>query len=106
MAEKMELPEGVSKEDAEKFLESQPIVFKTIETGPYSQIRIHKTSYKKRELLSIQKFWREPEPPLDDWQYGKAIAFKYEDIDDLIKGLTKMRKWCEENPKEDTQCPR
>ena len=99
MAEKIELPEGVSKEEAYKFLSSQPVVFKTIETGPNSLIKIHKTLFKGKELLSIQKFWRGSEE--DDWKYGKAITFKYEDIEDLIEGLTKMKSWCEEHPKEE-----
>lgn len=97
MAEKVELPKGVSKEEAEEFLNQQPVVFKTLEIGHNSQIRIHRTIYKNKELLSIQKFWRESEA--DDWQYGKAIVFKYEDIDEIIEGLTTMKSWCEEHPK-------
>ena len=77
---------------------SQPVVFKSIETGPNSLIRIHRTSYKGKECLSIQKFWRESEG--DDWQYGKAITFKYGNIEDLIEGLTAMKTWCEEHPEE------
>lgn len=99
MAEKMELPSGASKEDAEKFLKSQPIVFKTIETGPNSEIRIHKTFYKNKELLSIQKFWREDDT--QEWQFGKAITFHFEDIDDLMEGLTKMKTHLEEHPGEE-----
>ena len=96
MAEKTELPEGVTKEEADKFLSSQPVIFKTIKTGPNSLIRIWKNLYKGKELLSIQKFWRESEE--DEWQYGKAITFNYEAIEDIMEGLTKMKEWCEEHP--------
>ncbi len=100
MAEKLELPEGVSKEEAEEFLSHQPIIFKALLTGDNSQIRIHKTHYMNKELLSIQKFWRQDEK--SDWQYGKAITFKYESIEDLIEGLTSMKSWCEEHPEEES----
>jgi len=98
MVEKVELPVGVSVEDAKKFLKTlppPPRVFKEVETGYNSLIRVHQLNYKGRQLPAIQKFWRENEN--QDWQYGKAITFPYEAIDDLIDGLQRMKTWMEEN---------
>lgn len=93
MVEKVELPEGVSKEEAEKILSNQPIVFQEIEVGYNSLIRVHKSFYKGRPLLCIQKFWREGED--QEWKFGKAITFPDEAIEDLIEGLTKMKEYIE-----------
>lgn len=96
MAEEIKLPEGVTEKEAKKFLKSlkkEPIVFKEIEIGYNTILRIHKTYFKGRYLLAIQKFWREDET--QDWQYGKAISFPDEVIDDIIDGFTKMKTYVE-----------
>ena len=98
MAEKVELPEGVSEKDAEKFLKTlktHPPIFKEVETGYNSLIRIHQLNFRGKQLPAFQKFWRENET--QDWQYGKAITFPYEAIDDLIDGLQQMKAYIEEN---------
>jgi len=99
MAEKVELPEGVSEEDAKKFLKTLPPhspVFKEVETAYNSLIRVHQLNYKGKQLPAIQKFWREDETQA--WKYGKAITFPSEVIDNLIDGLQKMQAYIEENP--------
>jgi len=93
MAEKVELPPGVSKEQAEKVLKEQPVVFTEIETGYNSKIQIRKNFYKGKELFGIQRFWREDETK--DWQFGKAIDFPEESIDEVIEGFTKMKAYLE-----------
>lgn len=98
MVEKVELPEGVSEEDAKKFLKTLPThspVFKEVETGYNSIIRVHQLNYKGKQLPALQKFWRENET--QDWQYGKAITFPYEAITDIIEGLQKMQAYIEED---------
>ena len=99
MVEKVELPEGVSEEDAKKFLKTLPThppVFKEVETGYNALIRVHQLHYKGKQLPALQKFWRENET--QDWQYGKAITFPYEAIEGLIDGLQQMQAYMEENP--------
>jgi len=100
MVEKMDLPEGVSEKEAEKFLsrlKKEPIIFQEIEVGYNSVIRIQKSYYEGRELYGLQKFWREDES--QDWQYGKAITFSRtsieEKIDNVIEGFTKMKAFLE-----------
>jgi hypothetical protein len=68
----------------------KPIIFKEIEVGPNTILRVQKTYYKGKELLGIQKFWRQD--PTEEWQYGKIITFPDEAIDDLIEGLKKMKE--------------
>lgn len=94
MVEKVDLPEGVSKEEAKEILSTHPSIFKEIPVGYNSMIRIWKTFYKGRPLLSIQKFWRAEDN--QEWQFGKAITFPEEVIEDLIEGLTKMKEYLEE----------
>jgi len=94
MVEKVELPKGASKKEAEKFLSSlkeEPIIFKEIEIGSNSILRIQKTYFKGRELLGIQKFWRSD--PTEDWQFGKAITFPEESIDDILEGFSTMKAY-------------
>ena len=104
----VELPPGMTAGKLQALLsktrkapvqEAEPVVFAEIENGHNKQIRVHRTVYKGRELLSIQNFYID-ESKGPDWQFGKAITFDYELIDDIIGGLTKMKSWCEENPSE------
>jgi len=100
MAEKVELPEGVSEEEAKKFLKTlntHPPIFAEVETGYNSLTRVHLLNYKNhKNLPAVQKFWREDED--QDWKPGKAITFQYESIDDIIEGLQAMQAYIEENP--------
>lgn len=101
MVEKVELPNGVSKEEAEKFLSTlnkEPTVFKEIEVGPNSILRIQQSYYKNKKLLGIQKFWRED--PTQEWQYGKAITFPDESIDDIVEGFTAMQTYLNKETEE------
>jgi hypothetical protein len=101
MVEKVKLPKGVSKEEAEKFLSSlkqEPIIFKEIEVGPNSIIRIQQSYYKNRKLLGLQKFWRQD--PTQEWQFGKAITFPDESIDDVIEGFTAMKTYLDKELEE------
>ena len=72
------------------------VEFATIETGHNKQLRVRRSVYKGKENLGIQSFWREDES--QDWQFGKAVTFDYEVIDDIITGLNAMKEWCEEHP--------
>lgn len=90
MVKKVDLPQGESKTETKT---DQPVIFKEIGVGYNSILRVHKSFYKGRPLLSIQKFWREDES--GDWQFGKAITFPDEVIEDLIEGLTKMKEYVE-----------
>jgi hypothetical protein len=107
MPTRIPLPEGMSVEEAQRILNkkpskaaadnSEPIVFQEIEAGPNQIIRVHKSSYRGREVLSIQKFWREDEN--QEWQFGKGCTFNDEAIDDIIIGLQKMKQYLQDNPR-------
>lgn len=73
----------------------EPVIFKEIVKTPKKMIRVWRNFYRDRELLSFQTFWKGKES--DDWQFGKAVVFDYEDINDIIDGLQDMEKWCEDN---------
>ena len=97
MVKKVEFPKRVSKKEAEKFLSTlkqKPIIFKEIEIGPNSVLRIQQSYYKGRKLLGLQKFWRQD--PTQEWQFGKAITFPDESIDDVIEGFTAMQNYLNE----------
>ena len=72
-----------------------PIIFKEIKKSDRKMLRVWRTFYKGKELLSLQNFWRTG--PEEAWDFGKAITFNYEDIDELIEGLQAMQKWYEDN---------
>lgn len=71
------------------------VLFKEIE-GTAKKIRIHKTIYKGREMLSIQCFYIDRDT--GEWAPSRAVVIDYEQIDDIISGLEKMKIWCEEHP--------
>jgi hypothetical protein len=104
----VELPSGMTVKDLERVLaaaskaargatlsDDSPI-FTEIEKTEKEIIRVYRSTYKGREVLSIRAFWRNDQFP--DWQFGKGVNFDYEMIDSLIEGLTKMKDWCEEHP--------
>ena len=90
MPEKITLPEGLSKEAAEKLLKQQPVVFIEIETGYLKKIIIWRNFYKGKELFGMQNFYKEDETQ-EEWKFGKAVNFPPENIDDVIEGFTKMK---------------
>ena len=71
-------------------------IFKVIKHNENKETRIIRDFYKGREMLSIRKFWRDPETGTPDWQPGKGVTFNYEDIEDIVEGLTLMKKFLEE----------
>lgn len=101
------LPPGMTEEQFKKALEkmnkpekkvvkdSAPVVFQEIDNGHNKLLRVHRTVYKEKELLGIQNFWRKDES--EDWEFGKAVTFDYELIQDIITGLEKMKAWCEDH---------
>lgn len=90
----IELPAGVSKEQAEKLLKAQPVTFMEIDTGYLKMVRIQKNVYKGKDLYGIQNFFKEDETQ-DEWQYGKAVNFPPENIDEVIEGFQKMKAYIE-----------
>jgi hypothetical protein len=101
------VPEGVNPEDFKKTLEAfaknPKKEYKDGETKIYKEIevnqelrRIQKTYYKGKKSLRIQTMWRTDEN--QDWQFGKATTFEYENIDELIEGLQLMKADLEEHP--------
>lgn len=72
------------------------VVFATIETGYNKQLIVRRDFYKERENLGIQQLWRKDEN--QNWEFGKGVTFDYENIEEIIEGLQKMKSWCEEHP--------
>jgi len=91
----MKAVEKMNKPEKKAVTDTKPVLFQEIEAGHNKLIRVHRTVYKDKELLSVQNFWRKDES--EDWQFGKAITFDYEVIQDIIEGLKKMKAWCEEH---------
>jgi len=101
----IELPPNMTKEQLETLLkrattpDENDVIFKTIEKEN-GELRIYRGTYKDREKLAIQFFYRDNKDGL--LKPGKGATIHYEDIDDIVEGLMKMKEWCEENPREDS----
>ena len=104
----IEIPEGMTEEEFKKTIQQmakagakkaqkseEPVIFKKIESGVNQEIRVEKTFYKGREILSIRKYYKEDEN--SDFKPGKGVTFNYEDIDEIIEGLKLMQEYLEEN---------
>jgi len=94
VSEEVILPPGFSKEQAERLLKEQPIIFSEMEVGYLKKIRVWKNFYKGKELYGIQTFYKEDETQ-DEWKFGKAINFPPELIDEILEGFTKMKAYIE-----------
>ena len=103
---KVELPEGMTKENVENALKSlakkapkaeerEPKVFKTIELND-GELRVSQDFYKGREFLSIRKWYTDRDS--GELKPGKGVTFTFEEIDSIIEGLTLMKSYLEENP--------
>ena len=75
-----------------------PIIFSEWETSGHQTFRVVVDLYKGRVLSSIRKFWLDDN---DELQPGKGATVGYEDIDEIIEGLKKMKVWMEEHPREE-----
>ncbi len=106
-AEKVEvtLPPGMSKEDFLKAIQcrtkketktGEPIIFSQQEAGVGKEIHVRLDYYKGKELKSVRQMYQDE---AGQWQFSKGCSFEYENIDEIIAGLQKMKTWLEENPK-------
>jgi len=91
---KIELPVGVSEAQAREALKAQPVIFTEVDTGYLKQVRVQRNFYKGKELYGLQNFYKEDETQ-EDWQFGKAVNFPPECLDDIIEGLQKMKAYIE-----------
>jgi hypothetical protein len=78
---------------------SDVVTFATVQTKDNEQIRALRIVYNGRGSLRLQAFYRKE--ATQDYQYGKALVFKYENIDEIVQGLLDMKTWCENNPNGD-----
>lgn len=101
----IELPEGMSPEDVSRILEeaqkkrNKPtgddyVEFAKFESGHDQEIRVYRDVFKGREMLSIRRFYLDP---VEGFKPGKGTTLHYEDIDEIVAGLEKMKEWCEEH---------
>ena len=107
------LPPGMTQADFERSIKlmqkktpiksSEPVIFEEHEVNPTTLLRVYRDIYKNKEVLSIRKFWRKEEG--EDWQPGKGVTLAFDDIDQIISGLQKMREWCELNPSGEQEAP-
>jgi len=74
-----------------------PVIFNEWETTGRQMFRVIADTWKGKVLFSVRKYWYDK---ADELQPGKGATVGYEDIDEIITGLQKMKKWMEENPKE------
>ena len=96
------LPPGMTPEQFTKMMEkmtkTQPegddVVFKAIPETELQELRVVRSVYKGRELLALRRYWRKDSS--EELQPGKGATFTYEEIDEIIEGLQKMKTWCEE----------
>lgn len=103
----IELPPGVSKEAFEAALakaasqprEEEDVVLKTVTKTDKSEHRIGVSHYKGREQLYLQEWYQERDDPT--WKPGRKSTFHYEELEDVIDGLQRLKEWCEEHPKGD-----
>lgn len=75
-----------------------PVIFNEWECSGHQTFRVIADTYKGRILCSVRKYWLDDNEEL---QPGKGATIVYEDIDEIIKGLQKMKLWMEEHPKEE-----
>lgn len=103
------LPDGMSPESAQKIIEAalkkgqkpkpkegEPVIFAQFESGNEGELRVYKDYYKGRELLSIRKFYLDRDS--NELLPGKGVTFTYEDIEEIIGGLQKMKSYLDEHP--------
>lgn len=91
------LEEQEKKKSKPSIKDEDPVIFKEVQTSDRNKLVISRNTYKGRESLRIQNFYLED----DDWRFGKAISFHYENIEEIIEGLQEMQTWCEDNLGED-----
>jgi len=92
--------EGCKPESPRKKKETikYPIIFNEWETSGRQTFRVVADMYKGKLLYSVRKFWYDND---DELQPGKGATLNYEDIDNIISGLQKMKIWMEEHPKDE-----
>jgi hypothetical protein len=88
--------EGKTKAPAEAPANTDTVVFWTLPRSAKNKVELRRSVYKEKEILGLQQFYKEDSTDTE-WKYGKAVTFGFEDIDDLIDGLQKMKDWCVEN---------
>lgn len=107
----VDLPEGMTPEDFTKLLtnfakkekraqkEDKSIIFKKIEKGLDKEIRVSRDTYKGRTYNSIREWYTDS----NDGQLkpGRGVTFSYEEVDELIDGLTQLKTYLEEHPEEE-----
>jgi len=100
IARKKKELEGCKPEEPRKEKEHQkyPVIFNEWETSGRQTFRVITDTYKGKILHSIRKYWYDDN---DELQPGKGATVDYEDIDEIITGLKKMKVWMEEHPKEE-----
>ena len=101
------LPEGMTPEDFAKLLvnfskkekkslqKDESIVFKTIERGPGKEIRVSRDTYKGRTYNSIKEWYTDGDS--GELRPGRGVTFTYEDIDEMIEGLTELGTYLEDH---------
>ena len=66
----------------------------TIVQSNLKEIRVGRSYFKGRELLSARKWWRKNEE--EEWLPGSGLTFSFEDIDELIEFLGVLKEKLED----------
>lgn len=104
------LPPGMTVETLQKLLGrvaakakelEPPVIFKTITYTTDQELRVYRDTFLNRkdevvESLTIRRWYVDKKD--QQRKPGKGVTFHYEDIDEIIEGLTAMKEWLEEHP--------